>query len=232
VSPLDPVLVGTGFTGSSFSRCGSSESSLQVPIKTVSINRFNIDPWFPHDPTQTQSSQWNQTEAEAFLERLWAFKRIKHLLKKAKDAELDADYQYYEDEQVQESFEPEADIASYKDQAKEIALKYHFVTAVTSLVVTSENGVVKPVKPIPVESVKQHKSIYGSTTHHTAYNPTSYSGIRSLKGHAVGRVYRPTTTTTPTTTTFYGMSNIPAYSAYSGMTVSRFIAVVSTETEI
>jgi hypothetical protein len=27
VYPLDPVLVGTGFTGSSFSRCGSSESS-------------------------------------------------------------------------------------------------------------------------------------------------------------------------------------------------------------
>jgi hypothetical protein len=109
------------------------------------------------------------------------------------------------------------------------------VTAVTSLVVTSENGVVKPVKPILVESLKQDKSMYGSTTHHTAYNPTSYSGMtvyRSLKGHAVGRVYRPTTTTTPTTTTFYGMSNIPAYSAYSGMTVSRFIAVVSTETEI
>jgi hypothetical protein len=83
---------------------------LQVPLTTVSINRFTIDPWFPHDLTQTQSSQWNQTVAEAFLERLWAFKRIKHLLKKAKDAELDADYQYYEDEQEQELLEPEAEI--------------------------------------------------------------------------------------------------------------------------
>jgi uncharacterized protein YegL len=129
----------------------------QHPVVRPTPTNGCIDPWFPH-PTP-QVPQWKQTEAEAFMERLWAFKKIKHLLN---EAEAEADY---EDEEPQEGDEP-----TFKDQAKELALEYNFVTTVTSLVVTYANGDEKPIEPVPVELLKEQNS--NSFTNHAA---TAYS---------------------------------------------------------
>jgi uncharacterized protein YegL len=129
------------------------------PVARPTPTNGCIDPWFPHP--RPQVPQWNQTEAEAFMERLWAFKKIKHLLN---EAEAEADY---EDEEPQEGGMP-----TFKDQAKELALEYNFVTTVTSLVVTYANGDEKPIKPFPVELLKEQNSNVRLFTNHAA---TSYS---------------------------------------------------------
>jgi uncharacterized protein YegL len=180
------------------------------PVARPTPTNGCIDPWFPH-PTP-QVPQWNQTEAEAFMERLWAFKKIKHLLN---EAEAEADY---EDEEPQEGGEP-----TFKDQAKNLALEYNFVTTVTSLVVTYANGDEKPIEPVPVESLKEQNSNVRLFTNHAAY-PTSYSSNtrRHYSAGSGGSIFksvmkmqaprrRPTMTTTyrPMTTTTYRPSIPP-----------------------
>jgi len=92
-----------------------------------------------------------KTDAENFIERLWAFLTIQNLLEESNEKEENIDDYYYSPplttsptvinddklEKINETI-PEKE-KSNKEKAIEIALKYNFVTDVTSLVVKKPN---------------------------------------------------------------------------------------------
>ncbi len=115
-----------------------------LPQPLTTIRPINcIDPWFNYRPAPQIVD--DRSESEKFMERLWAFKTIKDLLAKDKKPEqakneipelVDEDEEY---DEVEEEEEP-----SFRDEAMTLALKFNFVTEVTSLVVTQPKK--KPAK--------------------------------------------------------------------------------------
>merc|ERR1712038_914551 len=94
---------------------------------------------------------WNKTENEEFLDRLWAFKRIKYLL----------------EDPVCEKVHENAN-QSCKDEATELALQYNFVTEVTSLVVEANGEYLDATEANePVED-------YEDYSYHSSYNSFSH----------------------------------------------------------
>ena len=96
------------------------------------INLYKCDdPVLPSNIT-FQHECLEQSPAEKFMERLWAYKRIKILL----DADPNEDCtealdEYYDDKEMEKE--------KCQTKAIELALKYNFVTDLTSLVVESQN---------------------------------------------------------------------------------------------
>lgn len=130
-----------------------------------------LPPSKPREPT---------SEAQNFVERLWAFKTINELLKKSDEEEKDGQTAGEHDEAIKDenaSYEeevPEAedDVSvespkkSSKQKALELSLDYNFVTPLTSLVVRmpkkidianstteEEDDPILIVDPVPVQSV-------------------------------------------------------------------------------
>merc|ERR1711962_568250 len=100
---------------------------------------------FPYIPIP--QFEWKQTPTEKFMERLWAFKRINYLLDDQVECTKGID-EFADNEELPEtttdSIETqEIDSKSNKDKCKEeairLALKYNFVTDVTSMVVEEED---------------------------------------------------------------------------------------------
>merc|ERR1739848_727650 len=131
---------------------------------------------------------WNKTENEEFLERLWAFKRIKYLLE-------DSDCENAQEDANQ----------SCKEEATELALQYNFVTEVTSLVVEANGEYLDATEANePVED-------YEDYSYHSSYNSFSYASaaaaISSISSISYSRNRLQAfsgslrTTTTPHTTT-------------------------------
>merc|ERR1719510_1443650 len=85
---------------------------------------------------------WNKTVNEEFLERLWAFKRIKYL---------------FEDTDCERVLENTNQ--SCKEEATELALQYNFVTEVTSLVVEA-NGEYQNVEATEDPSNTQRRPVF------------------------------------------------------------------------
>merc|ERR1712038_678730 len=137
-------------------------------------------PIFPGDgciPFPSPKPREPTSEAQNFVERLWAYKTIKELLKKSDDEEKDAkaddeDVDVLKDESdpVEEEMVEEEDLVSLdppkkssKQKAMDLSLRYNFVTPLTSLVVTKpkkidtedgeeEEDPVLIVDPVPVRS--------------------------------------------------------------------------------
>merc|ERR1712027_25918 len=107
-------------------------------------------PIFPGDgciPFPSPRPREPTSEAQNFVERLWAFKTINELLKKSdeeeKDAEAAGEDESDESDAVEEKMVEEEEIVSAdppkkdsKQKALDLSLRYNFVTPLTSLVVT------------------------------------------------------------------------------------------------
>jgi len=137
-------------------------------------------PVFPGDgciPFPSPKPREPTSEAQNFVERLWAFKTINELLKKSDEEEKDAkaavedeDVLKDESDPVEEEMVEEEEVISVdppkkssKQKALDLSLRYNFVTPLTSLVVTSpkkidtedgeeEDDSVLIVDPVPVRS--------------------------------------------------------------------------------
>merc|ERR1712027_16886 len=134
-------------------------------------------PIFPGDgciPFPSPRPREPTSEAQNFVERLWAFKTINELLKKSdeeeKDAEAAGEDESDESDAVEEKMVEEEEIVSAdppkkdsKQKALDLSLRYNFVTPLTSLVVTKpkksntedgeeEEDPVLIVDPVPVRS--------------------------------------------------------------------------------
>merc|ERR1711976_1044723 len=100
---------------------------------------------FPYNPFP--QFEWKQTPAEKFLERLWAFKRINYLLNDQVECTKGID-DFADNEALLElttesiktqEFNAESNKNKCKEEAIRLALKYNFVTDVTSMVVEEED---------------------------------------------------------------------------------------------
>jgi len=131
-------------------------------------------PIFPGDgciPFPSPRPREPTSEAQNFVERLWAFKTINELLKKSDEEEKDAEAaDEDESDAVEEKTVEEEEIVSAdppkknsKQKALDLSLRYNFVTPLTSLVVTKpkkidtedgeeEEDPVLIVDPVPVRS--------------------------------------------------------------------------------
>lgn len=133
-------------------------------------------PIFPgHDCIPFPRPREPTSEAQNFVERLWAFKTVNELLKKSDEEEKDAEAENEDDEAVEDesasvedkvveaedvvSVEPPK--KSSKHKALDLSLGYNFVTPLTSLVVTKpkkmdtvegEDDPILIVDPVPVPS--------------------------------------------------------------------------------
>merc|ERR1712012_828193 len=108
-----------------------------------------------------------KTETEEFMERLWAFKRIKYLLndkedcgaalRDSDDLELRVDdmaFEYNTEESTETSEEDDEEENVCQNEAINIARRYNFVTDVTSMVVEAndnyvKNGTIDLPRPVP-----------------------------------------------------------------------------------
>merc|ERR1719450_705666 len=149
-------------------------------------------PIFPGDgciPFPSPRPREPTSEAQNFVERLWAFKTINELLKKSDEEEKDAETagedesDPVDDKMVEEEDEVsvEPPNKSSKQKALDLSLRYNFVTPLTSLVVTKpkksdaedgeeEEDPVLIVDPVPV------RSGFGGYGGFAGYQPFSAGG--------------------------------------------------------
>merc|ERR1719422_1033107 len=112
----------------------------------------------PTIPVPMPAPTWHQTETEEFMERLWAFKRIKYLLNDKEDCTLairvdptNIDYLEAPESPKEESNEV-TDENICENEAVNLAKQFNFVTEVTSMVVEStedyiNNGTIDLINP-------------------------------------------------------------------------------------
>ena len=130
-------------------------------------------------PIITPQPIWEQSPTEQFMERLWAYKRINYLKEdktnctKAIDNTLNDDNIPETTAAPEEEYEDENE--ECEDEALRLALKYNFVTDLTSLVIEEDDdyinkGVVgigkKPVPSYEIQSYASYAS-YASPTYGT-----------------------------------------------------------------
>merc|ERR1719245_2105473 len=155
-----------------------------------------------------------KTDAENFIERLWAFLTIQNLLEESNEKEENIDDYYYSpplttsptiinDDELEKMNEtiPEKE-KSNKEKATEIALKYNFVTDVTSLVVKKPNESPKnstdSIAPIDndlyKESIDNTSLLKSNSQYSTSYvnqKQVNY-GYSQKNVHSKGRIFRST----------------------------------------
>jgi len=144
--------------------CSSSFDPCFSPFNPCCDYHLPIVPDIPNLPdlpsSKFSSAKWEQSPAESFMERLWAFKRIKFLL----DDDTDCKKGIHEEpecftwnEKLWEGIEPANPVGTEcglescivcggKEcyvEAVNVAKKYNFVTKATSLVVESDDNYIK-----------------------------------------------------------------------------------------
>merc|ERR1719195_2311794 len=106
---------------------------------------IDIGRCFPYIPIS--QFEWKQTPTEKFMERLWAFKRINYLLNDQVECTKGID-ELADNEELPETttdsiethgIDSESNEDKCKEEAIRLALKYNFVTDVTSMVVEEED---------------------------------------------------------------------------------------------
>merc|ERR1712062_684732 len=142
----------------------------------------------PTIPVPMPTPTWHQTETEEFMERLWAFKRIKYLLNDKEDCRAalrDSDddlevretttevvFDYVDEEESSEEEEIKEENVC-QNEAVNLAKKFNFVTDVTSMVVESNDDYInsgtidlpRPIAPPEYEDYSQSLS----NTRHTSF---------------------------------------------------------------
>merc|ERR1711962_1557638 len=147
---------------------------------------------FPYIPIP--QFEWKQTPTEKFMERLWAFKRINYLLNDQVECTKGID-EFADNEELPETttdsietqgIDSESNENKCKEEVIRLALKYNFVTDVTSMVVEEEDeyiskGTVSVSKEIVYGNDDQDyyydsgNSFFGHSTAHSsgAFSRTS-----------------------------------------------------------
>ena len=149
---------------------------------------------------------WEQSPNEQFMERLWAYKRINYLNEdktkctKAIDNTLNDDNIPETTTKPEEEYEDEND--ECEDEALRLALKYNFVTDLTSLVIEEDDDYVnkgaigigkKPVPSYEIQSYASYASYasptYGLNTRSSSLNSSlaSFGGVQALSAVAARR---------------------------------------------
>merc|ERR1711976_775914 len=123
---------------------GSAEYSITGTLPNYEeIN--DIGRCFPYIPIP--QFEWKQTPTEKFMERLWAFKRINYLLNNQVECTKGID-EFADNEELPETttnsiktqgINSKSNEDKCKEEAIRLALKYNFVTDVTSMVVEEED---------------------------------------------------------------------------------------------
>merc|ERR1719362_603847 len=154
-------------------------------------------------PIITPQPIWEQSPTEQFMERLWAYKRINYLNEdetnctKAIDNTLSDDNIPETTAKPEEEYEDEDD--ECEDEALRLALKYNFVTDLTSLVIEEDDDYVNKgaigigKKPVPSYEIQSYASYasYASPTYglNTSLNTrsSSFGGVQALSAVAARR---------------------------------------------
>merc|ERR1719200_27810 len=144
---------------------------------------------FPNPTIPVSMPTWQQTETEAFMERLWAFKRIKYLLNDKEDCRAalrDSDddlevretttevvFDYVDEEESNEEVEIKEENVC-QNEAVNLAKKFNFVTDVTSMVVESNedyinNGTIDLPRPIAPPEYEDYSQSLSNTRHTSLY---------------------------------------------------------------
>ncbi|XP_044736775.1 inter-alpha-trypsin inhibitor heavy chain H4-like isoform X2 [Chrysoperla carnea] len=161
----------TLFNGSEFITTGKLIDKNIIPQLTIFV---------PHETNHSQFKSINivnSPTSKPSLERLWAFLKIKQLLDK-KDAYIDPDLgpTLFE---TTESPNTKLTEKSIEKQALEIALKYSFVTKLTSLVVVKPNSTSNSTSetlPVPIPVNKPSMALaLNSRSQVFGYSPSTSS---------------------------------------------------------
>merc|ERR1719362_1166319 len=154
-------------------------------------------------PIITPQPIWKQSPTEQFMERLWAYKRINYLkdnetnCTKAIDNTLNDDNIPETTVKPEEEYEDEND--ECEDEALRLALKYNFVTHLTSLVIEEDDDYVNKgaigigKKPVPSYEIQSYASYasYASPTYglNSSLNTrsSSFGGVQALSAVAARR---------------------------------------------
>ena len=159
---------------------GNYEESLTYTLcNDYSNDTIVNETCLPDSPYLPIGQTYKQSPAEEFMERFWAFKRIKSLFNNPTNEECEKtfefndyneidninllddvnhgsnDYDEYDTYQKEESSKHENENICHK-KAVSLALKYNFVTEFTSLVVESENDYI-PKEPIESDTTYRAK---------------------------------------------------------------------------
>ena len=198
----------------------------------------------PSEPSSTRltmtSPKWEQSPAESFLGRLWAFKRIKFLLNDDVDCENGIQEEpqcftwndrLWEGIESPNPVETECGLESCivcrekgcSEEAVNLAKKYNFVTKATSLVVESDddyvkNGTINLNSKVPFDyyDYYDYGTSFASLKPHTAAGAQSsfFQTFSAAGAHSsdFSAGGGGTTTTTTTTTTPFTQCKLTLYS--------------------
>jgi len=150
-------------------------------------------------PIITPQPIWEQSPTEQFMERLWAYKRINYLkdnetnCTKAIDNTLNDDNIPETTTKPEEEYEDEND--KCEDEALRLALKYNFVTDLTSLVIEEDDDYVNKgaigigKKPVPSYEIQSYASYasYASPTYGLNTRSSSFGGVQAFSAVAARR---------------------------------------------
>jgi len=127
---------------------------------------------------------WEQSPTESFMERLWAYKRINFLSDDKKDCARGIDNTLNDTENVTENVtetneeknqvteDEESKKDKCEDEAIRLALKYNFVTDLTSLVIEENDDYIKKG---PVSIGKKPETSYPGLRSQVAYSSFAYA---------------------------------------------------------
>merc|ERR1711971_1132780 len=147
-------------------------------------------------PIITPQPIWEQSPTEQFMERLWTYKRINYLKEdktnctKAIDNTLN-DHNLPETTAAPEE-EYEDENEECEDEALRLALKYNFVTDLTSLVIEEDDDYVNKgaigigKKPVPSYEIQNYAS-YASYASPTYGLNSSFGGVQAFSAVAARR---------------------------------------------
>merc|ERR1719400_1199580 len=143
-------------------------------------------------PIITPQPIWEQSPTEQFMERLWAYKRINYLNEDETNCTKAIDNTLNNDNILETTAKPEEEYEDEKeeceDEALRLALKYNFVTDLTSLVIEEDDDYVNKgaigigKKPVPSYEIQSYASYasYASPT----YGTRSSAGVQAFSAVA------------------------------------------------
>merc|ERR1711976_824897 len=197
---------------------------------------IDIGRCFPYIPIP--QFEWKQTPTEKFMERLWAFKRINYLLNDQAECIKGID-EFADNEELPETttdsieiqgIDSESNEDKCKEKAIRLALKYNFVTDVTSMVVEEEDEYVnKGTLGISKDIVKAHhdeddynyhksySSSHSTSSYRQRVSPPGAHGRRRHSGHSSGFVLKSSGITP-----FSASNHAYAYDSYSDDSYSDY----------
>ena len=131
---------------------------------------------------------WEQSPTEQFMERLWAYKRINYLSEDNQECTKGIDKTIVSDDNANTTISPEAENedekSSCKEEATRLALKYNFVTDVTSLVIEEDDDYIKK-GPVEIGKIPLSSNLDSFSPFHSFFSFTRHSTGHST-GHSSG----------------------------------------------